>query len=183
MVETDAVIEPVATAVDDGGDRPDLLSMDRLWRALVANRPQNTLLIPVSQSEMAHEVKVTFEELGCNKLAGRIRKVLRRQPRAPPRRHHGRTVFPWTGHRCFVEIGNTPARVGRAIKRHGVPAEIWSCWYGTVRDVAQSDKKAQLVHRIRRGTIAGILLTPPGYALSTSRREKPRQWVARRSPP
>ena len=50
-------------------------------------------------------------------------------------------MFLWAGHRCFVDIGNTPACVRRAIKRHGVPAEIWSPWYGRQRDVAQSDKK------------------------------------------
>ena len=36
---------------------------------LVANRPRSALLIPVSQSEMAHEVKMIFEELGCSQLA------------------------------------------------------------------------------------------------------------------
>ena len=91
----------------------------------------------------------------------------------PPRRPQGRTVFPWTGRRSFVEIVNTPACVSRAIKHHAVPAEIWSPWYGTERDVAQNDKKAQLVNCIRRGTIAGILLTPHCYTLSTSRRGKP----------
>ena len=43
--------------------------MDRLWSALVPNRPQNAILIPVSQPEMAHEVNMTFEELGSNKSA------------------------------------------------------------------------------------------------------------------
>ena len=113
----------------------------------------------------------------CNAVGGastgRFRTVLRRQPRAPARRSHGRTVFPWTGHRCFVKIGNAPACVSRAIKRHGVEAEIWSPWYGVERDIAQNDKKAQLVKRIRRRTSAGILLTPPCYALSKSRRGKP----------
>ena len=42
--------------------------MDRLWSALVTNRPQSALLIPVSQSEIAHEVKTIFEELECSKL-------------------------------------------------------------------------------------------------------------------
>ena len=171
-------------------DRPDLLPMDRLWSALVANRPQNALLIHVSQSEMTHEVKVTFEELGWNKLAcvayslrhggpswdfvkkfrgleeiqqrglrpksvktsecnaiggaqtGRVRKVLRRQPRA--------RCFPGLAIDASSRLGKLQ-RVSRAIKRH-VPAEIWSPWSGTERDVAQSDKKAQLVKRIRRGT-------------------------------
>ena len=50
-------------------DRPDLLWMVGLWSALEANRPQNALLIPASQSEVTHDVTMTFEELGCGKLA------------------------------------------------------------------------------------------------------------------
>ena len=38
-------------------DRPDLLWMDRLWRALKTGRPGNALLIPVSQNDLAHEIK------------------------------------------------------------------------------------------------------------------------------
>ena len=145
MVKTDAVIEPVATAVDDGGscngdsvaaaeacgrgrDRAQLRGLSASWgigdaacgksgkanlarhsgsnRALLVGysrgpewhpqqntdirrfsdsrqagpvvggptlersggRPQNALLIPVSRSEIARVVKMTFEELGCNKL-------------------------------------------------------------------------------------------------------------------
>ena len=131
--------------------RPDLWWMDRLWRALITGRPGHALLIPVSQNDLAHEIKNIFEELGCSKLAivayslrhggtlvgpheknpqfrrnsatgtlaqsvkrvalpksietpqcnaagstsaGGVRAVLRGQSRAPPRRHHGRPIFP-----------------------------------------------------------------------------------------
>ena len=50
-------------------DRPDLLWMDRLWRALKTGRPEHALLIPVSQNDLAHDIKNIFEELGCSKLA------------------------------------------------------------------------------------------------------------------
>ena len=50
-------------------DRPDLLWMDRLWRALITGRPGHALLIPVSQNDLAHEIKNIFEKLGCSKLA------------------------------------------------------------------------------------------------------------------
>ena len=65
-----------------------------------------------------------------------VRQVLRRQPRAPPRRPHGRQIFPWTGHRCFVEIGNAAASVSHAVKRRGVLAETWRSWYGTQQDIS-----------------------------------------------
>ena len=74
-------------------------------------------------------------------------------------------MFPWTGHRCFVEIGNAPACVSRIINRHGVEVEIWSSGDELVRDIAQNDKKAQSIERIRRGTIAGILSTSSCYTL------------------
>ena len=49
-------------------DRPDLLWMDRLWQALKTGRPGHALLIPVNQSDLAHDIKIIFEELGCKKL-------------------------------------------------------------------------------------------------------------------
>ena len=210
-------------------DRPDLLWMDRLWRALIAGRPGHALLILVSQNELAHEMKKhfrgarlqqtgncriqlnargalvglhekvpqprrnsatgslaklvkrfalpkSFETPPCNAAhrttTSRVWQVLRRQPRAPPRRPHGRPIFPWTGHRCFIEIGNAAASVSRAVKRRGVLAEIWSSWYGTQQDISVEKTRTLLLKRIRRNTIAGIFLSPPTRTFSKARRGK-----------
>ena len=42
--------------------------MDRIWSALVRNRAQSALLIPMGQNEMTYEKKIMFEDLGCSKL-------------------------------------------------------------------------------------------------------------------
>ena len=42
--------------------------MDRLWQALIVERPGHARLIPMDQNEIAREVKTIFEELGCSRL-------------------------------------------------------------------------------------------------------------------
>ena len=192
-------------------------------------RPGHALLIPVSQNDLAYEIKNIFEELGCSKLAivayslrhggpswdfmkkfrsfyeiqqrGRWRslssvlryqkaskllsamqlvqprqaefgRVLRGQSRAPPRRPHGRPIFPWTGHRCFIEIGNAAASVSRAVKRRGVLAETWSSWYGTRQDISVEKNRTLLLRRIRQSTIAGIFMSPFSHTFSRARKGK-----------
>ena len=54
---------------------------------------------------------------------------------------HGRSIFPWTAHRCFIEIRSSAASVSRAVKRRGVLAETWSPWYGVERDVSVEESE------------------------------------------
>ena len=84
----------------------------------------------------------------------------------------GRSIFPWTGHRCFIEIGSTAASVSRAVKRRGVLAETWIPWYGAERDISVEGVRTRLLKRIRRGIIAGIFLSPPSHTFSRARRGK-----------
>ena len=69
-------------------DRPDLLWMDRLWQALMVERPGHARLIPMDQNEIAREVKTIFEQLGCSKpgvLACSLRHGVHEQVSQPRR--------------------------------------------------------------------------------------------------
>ena len=60
----------------------------------------------------------------------------------------------------------------RAVKRRGVLAETWSSWYGAERNISVEGVRTRLLKRIRRGTIAGIFLSPPSHSFSRARRGK-----------
>ena len=154
----------------------------KAWGALVGlhekipqsrrNSATGTLAQPVKRVALPK----SFETPQCNAAgstsAGGVRTVLRGQSRAPPRRPHGRPIFPWTGHRCFIEIGNAAASVSRAVKRRGVLAETWSSWYGTRQDISVEKNRTLLLKRIRRSTIAGIFLSPSSHTFSRAQRGK-----------
>ena len=66
--------------------------------------------------------------------AGRIRRCTAKKFSSVSSPLPRRTVFPWTGHRCFVEILGI-------LRRHGVSAEIWSPWYGTEESLLKATKR------------------------------------------
>ena len=73
------------------------------------SQPRRNPTGAVAQSDQCFEIK-SLETPQCDAAdrasASRVRQTMRRQPRAPPRRSHRRSIFPWTAHRCFIEIGN-----------------------------------------------------------------------------
>ena len=49
-------------------DRPDLLHLDVVWKGFHQGRPADAALIPLTQAELAGEIKSIFEEIGGHRL-------------------------------------------------------------------------------------------------------------------
>ena len=106
---------------------------------------EGTLAQLVKRFTLPKSFKTPRSDAARRSTTSRVWEILRRQPRAPPRRPHGRTIFPWIGYQCFIEIGNVAASVSRAVKRCGVTSETWSSWYGTQHDIS-IEKKTRICY-------------------------------------